>query len=73
MTTPEEIKEHANKYHDGIWREYSFDELAHWTNNFLKRSTHRTNAEKKAKDIKDGLNYARMFLAKAEELAESYK
>jgi hypothetical protein len=58
---PEELAEHAHKYHSGAWQEYTLDELGHWVHLFVKRATHRSDTEKKKKDLHDARNYWRMM------------
>jgi hypothetical protein len=69
MGTPERIKPHADKYHDGAWRKYSYEELAQWVNLLTKRAGHRTQFEKSQKDLDDANNYLEMFKAKFAEEA----
>ena len=70
MATPEEIKEHAHRFKDGAWRNYSYEELANWVHNLTKRAIHRTEVMKVEKDLVDARNYLAMFVAKFEEHAE---
>ena len=63
METPEQIKEHADKYSDGAWKQYTPEQLAHWVINLGLRSGHRTDAEKAAKDKADAKNYLAMLEA----------
>lgn len=66
MKTPEAIKEHAPKYKDRAWEDYTFQELAGWVHLFSKRAKHRSPdaAEKIRKDITDAKNYLAMMQAK---------
>lgn len=67
MATPEQIKPHADKYKDGTWRNYTYEELAQWVNLLIKRASHRTDVRKAEKDLTDANNYMMMFTAKSEE------
>lgn len=67
-TTPSTIKAHAHDYEDRAWEAYSFDELGHFVHLLAKRSTHRTNAEKRTKDLYDARNYLKMMEAKLDAL-----
>ena len=69
MATPESIKPHADKYQDGTWRLYSYEELAQWVNLLTKRAAHRTEFEKSQKDLDDANNYMEMLKAKFAEQA----
>jgi len=71
MATPESIKPHADKYKDGAWGCYSFEELAKWVSLLTKRAAHRTQFEKSQKDLDDANNYLEMLKAKFAEDAES--
>lgn len=61
--TPESIESHADKYKDGIWREYSLQELGNWVHLLAKRSAHRTEPAKILKDLTDAQNYLNMMQA----------
>ena len=54
---PEEIEEHSKDYYIGSWADYSLQELGDWVHLLHKRATHRTNLEKKEKDLRDARNY----------------
>ena len=69
MATPESIKVHADKYKEGTWRNYSYEELAQWVNLLTKRAAHRTDFEKSQKDLDDANNYLEMLNAKFSEQA----
>ena len=69
MATPESIKQHSDKYQDGAWRNYSYEELAQWVNLLTKRAGHRTQFEKSQKDLDDANNYLEMLKAKFSEQA----
>ena len=66
---PASLAEHQPKYHAEAWREYTIEELGWWVKLFTKRAGHRSDPEKKAKDLHDAANYADMLaLAEADEL-----
>ena len=67
MATPERIKEHSDKYQEGTWRLYSYEELAQWVNLLTKRASHRTDIRKAEKDLEDANNYLAMLNAKFSE------
>jgi len=54
------IEEHAEKYKEDAWKQYSLGELCAWVDNLVKRSGHRSNPDKKAKDLDDAQNYLDM-------------
>ena len=60
---PESIVQHQPKYHDGAWKNYTLAELGSIVHFFIKRSSHRSDAAKKAKDIEDAQNYLNMMQA----------
>lgn len=71
MSTPEQILEHAPKFKDGSWRNYSYEELAQWVNLLTKRAGHRTDIRKAEKDLDDADNYLSMLIAKFNEQSEN--
>ena len=68
MNTPESIIPHAPKYNDRAWEQYSLQELGNWVHLFAKRATHRTDADKRAKDLTDAQNYLDMMQAHLNDL-----
>ena len=54
---PKEIKDNSKDYNIGSWADYSLQELGSWVHLLHKRATHRTNLEKKEKDLHDARNY----------------
>jgi hypothetical protein len=64
MEQPVGLKEHEAKYHANAWEAYTLEELGHWVHLFAKRSEHRSDAEKKKKDLTDAQNYLDMMQAK---------
>ena len=71
MATPESILPYADKYHDGAWRNYTYEELAQWVNLLTKRAAHRTLFENSQKVLDDANNYLEMLKAKFAENALS--
>lgn len=67
MATPEEIKKHSDKFINGSWREYSFQELGNFIHLLTKRANHRTDYDKAQKDLYDARNYLVMMLSKLDE------
>ena len=67
MGTPEEIKKHSDKYINGSWRKYTFQELGDFIHLLTKRAAHRTEREKAQKDLDDARNYLVMMLSKLDE------
>lgn len=70
MGTPEEIKIHSQNFHNGSWRNYTFQELGNFVHLLTKRANHRTDANKAIKDLTDAKNYLIMMEAKLEEQTE---
>ena len=66
MKTPESIKSHAADYKNGSWQDYSIEELGHWVHLLVKRSQHRDNPIKAAKDLEDAQNYLNMIQARVD-------
>ena len=67
MGTPTEIEKHEDKYKKEAWRAYDLSELGMWAHLFVKRSAHRTDFDKKIKDLTDAKNYLAMAVAIVEE------
>jgi len=57
MKMPEGLREHQKDYREGAWREYTAEELQWWVRLLTKRAGHRTNPEKRDKDLHDAANY----------------
>jgi len=68
MATPESIKEHSDRFKDGSWRNYSFEELSNWVHLLSKRAAHRTDKFKKQKDLDDAQNYLDMMQSKLDKI-----
>jgi hypothetical protein len=66
--TPVSILSHAPDYKDRSWEDYEFQELGNWVHLFAKRSEHRVNPAKLAKDLTDAQNYLNMMQAKLDAL-----
>lgn len=62
--TPNSAVAHENKFKPQAWEAYSLLELGQWVHLLAKRSEHRADAEKKAKDLEDAQNYLDMMQAK---------
>lgn len=61
--TPTEIEPHQPKYQPNAWQQYSLQELGNWVHLLAMRSQHRSEPEKKAKDLTDARNYLAMMTA----------
>ena len=68
MDLPKELETHAPDYIDRAWEQYSFDELGQFVHLLAKRATHRSNPEKRKKDLYDARNYLSMMDAKLKDL-----
>ena len=55
------LGEHQSKFKVKSWKNYTDEELRWWIKLLRKRAEHRTDPEKKAKDIKDASNYGLML------------
>lgn len=62
------LKEHEQDYKAEAWKQYSMAELGQWVNLLCKRAAHRSNPEKREKDLYDAGNYLGMMKAKLDEL-----
>ena len=72
LTAPPELEPFEVEYRDQAWKEYSLYELGHFVHLLAKRATHRSDPEKRAKDLRDARNYLRMMEAHLDDLdAES--
>ncbi len=61
--TPESIKGHSAGYQNHSWQDYTLQELGNWVHLLAKRSQHRSNEDKKRKDLEDAQNYLNMMQA----------
>lgn len=61
MRTPDSILENSENFYGHSWEEYEPSELGMWVHLLLKRSKHRSNLDKAAKDLKDAQNYLNML------------
>lgn len=61
MKTPDKIKVHQNDYKTSAWKEYTKEELEWWVRLLTKRASHRTDEDKKRKDLYDASNYQSML------------
>ena len=63
LYTPESIKGHSADYQNHSWQDYTLQELGNWVHLFARRSQHRSNEDKKRKDLEDAQNYLNMMQA----------
>ncbi len=63
MKTPESIVQHAARFNDNAWKQYTPAELGDFVHLLIKRSAHRTEPAKRTKDIDDAQNYLNMLQA----------
>lgn len=54
---------HQVDYKAGSWQDYTLYELGYWVYLLAVRSQHRSNLEKRAKDLYDAQNYLDMMQA----------
>lgn len=66
--TPNSAVVHESKFKPQAWEAYSLQELGQWVHLFAKRSEHRVDANKKAKDLEDAQNYLDMMQARLDAL-----
>ena len=62
------LEKHQKDYKERAWKNYTFSELGNFVHLLAKRAGHRSNEEKKAKDLYDAANYLRMMELKLSEL-----
>jgi hypothetical protein len=55
------LGEHQSKFKVKSWKNYSDEELEWWIKLLRKRAEHRSDEEKRNKDLKDASNYALML------------
>jgi hypothetical protein len=58
------IAKHQQDYKSQAWEQYTMGELGDWVHLLTKRAEHRSNPEKRAKDLGDARNYLAMMDAK---------
>ena len=68
MDTPASLEPHQSKFLPGAWQAYTLQELGAWVHLLAKRSQHRRDPEKRAKDLDDAQNYLSMMQAKLDAL-----
>lgn len=61
MQTPDSIQEHAGKFKEDAWMQYSPEQLGQWVSLLLTRADHRADPAKRAKDLADARNYYDML------------
>lgn len=75
IKAPDSIAQDEPKYKANAWQQYELDELGAWVHLLCKRSKHRTDRQKREKDLRDASNYLGMMAAHVDhllnELAES--
>jgi hypothetical protein len=64
--TPETLQPHQKSYKQEAWMNYTLQELGDWIHLLVKRSKHRSDPDKKAKDLYDARNYWLMMGAMLE-------
>ena len=67
-TQPEQLDQYDAEYKPQAWEAYTLAELGWWVHLFAKRAGHRSDAEKRAKDLNDADNYLAMMKAKVDAL-----
>jgi len=55
------LNEHQSKFKVKSWKNYTDEELRWWIKLLRKRAEHRSDEEKRDKDLKDASNYALML------------
>lgn len=55
------LDENQSKFKTGAWKNYTDEELRWWIKLLRKRAEHRTDEDKKYKDLKDANNYELML------------
>ena len=63
METPKSIEAHQDDYKPQAWEAYTFGELGTWVHLLATRAGHRSNPEKRKKDLQDAQNYLDMMQA----------
>lgn len=61
------IEAHQKDYKPEAWKLYTLGELGMWVHLLRKRAEHRSNEEKKTKDLYDANNYLWMLEQKIKE------
>lgn len=59
--TPEGLNDHSQSYNPDAWKQYTIQELGSWVHLFVKRAGHRSDPDKRAKDLADAQNYLDMI------------
>lgn len=62
------MKNHEMDYKEDAWKQYSIQELGQWVHLLSTRAQHRSNDEKRKKDLYDARNYLNMMDQKLKEL-----
>lgn len=58
------IEKHQKDYKPEAWKQYTLGELGMWVHLLTKRAGHRSNQEKREKDLYDASNYLWMLQQK---------
>jgi len=56
------LGKHQKDYKREAWKQYTAEELQWWVHLLTKRASHRTNEDKKKKDLYDASNYEGMLV-----------
>jgi hypothetical protein len=67
---PQALDAHQQDYKPQAWRAYTLQELGSWVHLFAKRAEHRSDPEKRKKDLQDARNYHAMMGAWLDALDE---
>ena len=59
------LAKHQKDYKPEAWKQYTIEELQWWVQLLIKRASHRTNEEKRQKDLYDAGNYMEMLRIKS--------
>lgn len=68
METPGYLQSHEKDYRAGAYKAYTLFELGAWVHLLATRADHRSDPEKRAKDLYDARNYWRMMGEALDEL-----
>jgi hypothetical protein len=67
------LEAHQADYLPQAWEAYSLQELGSWVHLFAKRAEHRSNPDKRAKDMVDAQNYLDMMQRKLNSLKAQFQ
>lgn len=57
LTNPDSLQPHEKSYKTQAWANYTISELGDWIHLLVKRNRHRSDPEKRKKDLYDARNY----------------